>query len=102
MQSGDKVANFSVATSERWKDRNSGEMQERTEWHRVVIFGRNRRNRPSNICGRARRSISRASSRPGSGRTTRPRQERYTTEVVIRPYRGEMTMLDSRRDGGRA
>ena len=99
MQSGDKVANFSVATSERWKDRNSGEMQERTEWHRVVIFGRT-----AEIAEQYLRKGSKVyiegQLQTRKWEDNQTGQERYTTEVVIRPYRGEMTMLDSRRDGG--
>ncbi len=98
MQSGDKVANFSVATSERWKDRNSGEMQERTEWHRVVIFGRT-----AEIAEQFLRKGSKVyiegQLQTRKWEDNQTGQERYTTEVVIRPYRGEMTMLDSRRDG---
>ncbi len=99
MQSGDKVANFSVATSERWKDRNSGEMQERTEWHRIVIFGRT-----AEIAEQYLRKGSKVyiegQLQTRKWEDNQTGQERYTTEVVIRPYRGEMTMLDSRRDGG--
>ena len=99
MQSGDKVANFSVATSERWKDRNSGEMRERTEWHRVVIFGRT-----AEIAEQYLRKGSKVyiegQLQTRKWEDNQTGQERYTTEVVIRPYRGEMTMLDSRRDGG--
>ena len=99
MQSGDKVANFSVATSERWKDRNSGEMQERTEWHRVVIFGRT-----AEIAEQYLRKGSKVyiegQLQTRKWEDNQTGQERYTTEIVIRPYRGEMTMLDSRRDGG--
>ena len=99
MQSGDKVANFSVATSERWKDRNTGEMQERTEWHRVVIFGRT-----AEIAEQYLRKGSKVyiegQLQTRKWEDNQTGQERYTTEIVIRPYRGEMTMLDSRRDGG--
>lgn len=99
MQSGDKVANFSVATSERWKDRNSGEMQERTEWHRIVIFGRT-----AEIAEQYLRKGSKVyiegQLQTRKWEDNQTGQERYTTEIVIRPYRGEMTMLDGRRDGG--
>ncbi len=99
MQSGDKVANFSVATSERWKDRNTGEMQERTEWHRVVIFGRT-----AEVAEKYLRKGSKVyiegQLQTRKWEDNQTGQERYTTEIAIRPYRGEMTMLDSRRDGG--
>ncbi|MXW92846.1 MAG: single-stranded DNA-binding protein, partial [Rhodospirillaceae bacterium] len=82
MQSGDKVANFSVATSERWKDRNSGEMQERTEWHRVVIFGRT-----AEIAEQYLRKGSKVyiegQLQTRKWEDNQTGQERYTTEVVI-------------------
>ncbi|MDE0149419.1 MAG: single-stranded DNA-binding protein [Rhodospirillaceae bacterium] len=99
MQSGDKVANFSVATSERWKDRNSGEMRERTEWHRVVIFGRTAEVAEQYLRKGSKVYIE-GQLQTSKWEDKQTGQERYTTEVVIRPYRGEMTMLDSRRDGG--
>jgi single-strand DNA-binding protein len=100
MQSGDKVANLSVATSESWKDRNSGERQERTEWHRVVIFNQNivkvaesylRKGAKVYIEGQLE---TRKWTDPQSG------QDKYSTEIVLRPFRGELTMLDSRGEGG--
>jgi single-strand DNA-binding protein len=97
LQSGDKVANLSVATSERWKDRD-GNQQEKTEWHRVVIFGRT-----AEIAERFLRKGSKVLIE-GQLQTRkwqdRDGQDRYTTEVVIRPFSGNMTMLDSREGGG--
>ena len=98
MQSGDKVANLSVATSERWKDRNTGEMNERTEWHRVVIFGRTAEiaeqylRKGSKVYLEGQLQTRKWEDQNG--------QERYTTEVVLRPYNGTMTMLDGRSGGG--
>ena len=97
LQSGDKVANLSIATSERWKDRD-GNQQERTEWHRVVIFGR--------TAEVAERYLDRGSKVLIEGQLQTRKwqdqsgQDRYTTEVVVRPYSGNMTMLDSRNAGG--
>lgn len=99
MQSGDKVANFPVATSERWKDKNTGEMQERTEWHRVVIFGRTAEVAERYLKKGAKVYIE-GQLQTRKWEDNQTGQERYTTEVVIRPYRGEMTMLDSRGGGG--
>ncbi len=99
MQNGDKVANFSVATSERWKDRNTGEMQERTEWHRIVIFGRTAEIAEKYLRKGAKVYIE-GQLQTRKWEDKQSGQERYTTEVVIRPYRGEMTMLDSRGSGG--
>ena len=99
MQNGDKVANFSVATSERWKDRNTGEMQERTEWHRIVIFGRTAEVAEKYLRKGAKVYIE-GQLQTRKWEDKQSGQERYSTEVVIRPYRGEMTMLDSRGGGG--
>ena len=99
MQSGDKVANFSVATSERWKDRNSGEQRERTEWHRIVIYGRTAEFAERYLTkGRKVYIEGQLETRKWEDKQTG--QERERTEVVLRPYRGELTTLDSRRDGG--
>lgn len=97
MQSGDKVANLSIATSERWKDRD-GNQQERTEWHRVAIFGRT-----AEIAERFLKKGSKVliegtlQTRKWQGQDG---QDRYTTEIVVRPFSGNMTMLDSRDGGG--
>ncbi|MBO22032.1 MAG: single-stranded DNA-binding protein [Rhodospirillaceae bacterium] len=95
MQSGDKVCNLSVATSERWKDRNSGEMQEKTEWHRVVIFDQK-------LVDVAERYLQKGAKVFLEGQlqtrkwTDQSGQDKYTTEVVLQRFRGEMVMLDSR------
>lgn len=98
MQNGGKVVSFSVATSESWKDKNSGERQERTQWHSVVIFN-------EQIGGVAEKYLKKGSKVYVEGQLeTRKWQdkdgnEKYTTEVVLRPYRGELTLLDSRDSG---
>ncbi len=99
MQSGDKVCNLSVATSESWRDRNSGERREKTEWHRVVVF-----NQPLiKVCEQYLRKGSKVYLE-GQLETRKWQdqngQDRYSTEVVLRPYRGELTMLDGRSEGG--
>ena len=71
MQNGGKVCNLSVATSERWKDRNSGEQQERTEWHRVVIFDDRLVDVAEDSFKKAVKCIWRVGSRPVNGRTNR-------------------------------
>tara|TARA_B100001113_G_scaffold188493_1_gene154394 strand:+ start:105 stop:527 length:423 start_codon:yes stop_codon:yes gene_type:complete len=89
-QSGSPVANLSVATSERWKDKNTGEQKEQTEWHRVVVFGR--------LAEIAEQYLKKGSKVFIEGKIqTRDWEDsegnkKYTTEVVAR----EMTMLDSR------
>ena len=91
LPSGNQVANLSIATTDSWRDKNSGEMQERTEWHRVVCF-----DRLAEICGQYLRKGSRIYIE-GSLRTRsweQDGQKRYTTEIVGR----EMMMLDGRTD----
>ena len=98
-QSGMKVANLRVATSERWKDRNSGEMQERTEWHSVAIFN-------EHLVSVTERFLHKGSKVYLEGQlqtrkwTDQQGQDRYTTEVVMNRFRGELQMLDSRGDSG--
>jgi single-strand DNA-binding protein len=98
MQNGGKVANLALATSETWKDRQSGERRERTEWHRVVIFS-------EPLVGVAERFLRKGSKIYVEGQLETRKwqdqsgQDRYSTEVVLRPYRSELTMLDSRGGG---
>ena len=98
-QNGGKVVNLRIATSETWKDRNSGERKERTEWHSVAIF--------SEPIARVAEQYLRKGSKvyiEGQLETRKWQdqsgQDRYSTEVVLRPYRGELTMLDGRGEGG--
>ena len=97
--SGGKVVNLRVATSERWRDRNTGENRERTEWHSVAIYNEN--------LGRIAEQYLRKGSKvylEGQLETRKWQdqngQDRYTTEVALRPYRGELTLLDGRGEGG--
>ena len=99
MQNGGKVCNLRIATSENWKDRNTGERRERTEWHTVAIF--------SEPLVRIAEQYLRKGSKvyiEGQLETRKWQdqsgQDRYSTEVVLRPYRGELTLLDSRNEGG--
>ena len=98
-QSGMKVANLRVATSERWKDRNSGEMQERTEWHSVAIFN-------EHLVSVTERFLHKGSKVYLEGQlqtrkwTDQQGVEKYSTEVVLNRFRGELTMLDARGGGG--
>ena len=94
-QDGSKIVNLSLATSERWKDRNSGEQRERTEWHRVVIFNEN--------LGRiAEQYLRKGSTCYIEGQlqtrkwTDQQGVEKYTTEVVLQRFRGELTLLGGR------
>jgi single-strand DNA-binding protein len=98
-QDGKKIVNFSVATSETWKDRSSGERRERTEWHRVVIFN-------EHLAKIAEQYIHKGSKVYLEGQlqtrkwTDQAGVEKYTTEVVLQNFRGELQMLDSRGQGG--
>ena len=98
MQSGDKVINLSIATSESWKDKQSGERREKTEWHRVVIFNQGLVNVAQNYLRKGSKVYIEGQLETRSWE--QDGQKKYTTEVVLRPYRGELTMLDSRNSGG--
>jgi len=97
--SGGKVCNLRIATSERWRDRNTGESREKTEWHSVAIY--------SEPLVRIAEQYLRKGSKvylEGQLETRKWQdqsgQDRYTTEIALRPYRGELTMLDGRGEGG--
>ena len=98
-QDGNKVVNLRIATSESWKDRASGERKERTEWHRVVIFN-------ERLAEVAERYLRKGSKVYVEGAlqtrkwTDQSGAEKYTTEVVLGRFRGELTMLDGRGGGG--
>lgn len=94
---GGKVCNFSIATSESWKDKNDGERKERTHWHSVAIFS-------EPLATLAEKYLRKGSKVYIEGQLETRKwqdqsgQDRYSTEVVLRPYRGELTLLDNRRD----
>ncbi|EPY02695.1 single-stranded DNA-binding protein [Magnetospirillum fulvum] len=100
-QDGAKIVSLNIATSESWKDRASGERKEKTEWHRVVIFN-------PNLADVAERYLRKGSSVYIEGAlqtrkwTDQSGQERYTTEVVIGRFKGELTLLGGRDGGGSA
>ena len=94
-QNGGMVASFSLATAEKWKDRNTGERREKTEWHRVAVFS-------PHLCELAEKYIKKGSRIYLSGKLeTRKWQDqsgadRYSTEVVLRQFNGEILLLDER------
>ncbi|MEP6343492.1 MAG: single-stranded DNA-binding protein [Maricaulaceae bacterium] len=96
---GGKVANLSIATSENWRDKSSGEKREKTEWHRVAIFN-------DGLVGIVERYVKKGTKVYIEGKLqTRKWQDRdgndkYTTEVVLQGYGGTLTLLDSRNSGG--
>ena len=99
MQDGRPMVNMSVATSETWRDRQSGERKEKTEWHRVVIFN-------EKLAEVAQKFIRKGSKVYLEGQLTTRKwtdqsgQERYSTEVVLPRFGGSLTMLDGRSGGG--
>src|SRR5690606_24282118 len=97
MQSGDPIVNLSVATSESWRDKSSGERKEKTEWHRVVIFN-------DQLAKVAEQYLKKGMKvyLEGALQTRKWEKdgvERYSTEVVLQKFRGELQMLDSRGQG---
>lgn len=99
LSSGDPVVNLSVATSESWRDKASGEKKERTEWHRVVIFN-------ENLAKVAEQYLRKGSKVYLEGQlqtrkyTDKDGAEKYSTEIVLQRFRGELVMLDTRGDNG--
>ena len=99
LNSGDPVVNMRIATSETWRDRQSGERRERTEWHNVVIFN-------DNLAKVAEQYLKKGAKVYIEGQLQTRKwqdqtgQDRYTTEVVLQKFRGELQMLDSRGQGG--
>lgn len=92
---GGRVASFSIATSESWKDKATGEKKERTEWHRISVLN-------ENLVGIVEKYIKKGSKVYVEGQLETRKwqdkdgQDKYSTEVVLRPFRGEITMLDSK------
>ena len=98
MTSGDPVVNLSIATSETWRDKASGERKEKTEWHSVVIFNKN-------LADVAEKYLKKGAKVYVEGQlqtrkwTDKDGAEKYSTEVVLQNFRGELTMLDGRSGG---
>ncbi|GBQ09797.1 single-stranded DNA-binding protein [Swaminathania salitolerans] len=97
-QSGAKIVNLTVATSESWNDRASGERKERTEWHRVVIFNERLADVAERFLRKGRKVYLEGQLQTRKW-TDQSGQERYTTEIVLDRFRGELTLLDNNRDG---
>jgi single-strand DNA-binding protein len=99
LNSGDPVVNIRIATSESWRDKNSGERKEKTEWHNVVIFN-------DNLAKVAEQYLKKGMKVYVEGQLQTRKwqdqsgQDRYTTEIVLQKFRGELQMLDSRGQGG--
>ena len=97
LNSGDPVVNLSVATSETWRDKQSGERRDRTEWHRVVIFNENLAKVAENYLKKGAKVYIEGQLQTRKW-TDQNGQDRYSTEVVLQRFRGELQMLDSRAD----
>ena len=99
MPNGDRIANLSIATSEQWRDKSSGERKEKTEWHRVVIFN-------DNIVKVVENYVKKGSTIYIEGAlqtrkwTDKDGVEKYSTEIVVGKFKGELTMLGGRDGGG--
>ena len=99
LNSGDPVVNLRIATSESWRDKTSGDRKEKTEWHNVVIFN-------DNLAKVAEQYLKKGTKVYVEGQLQTRKwqdqsgQDRYTTEVVLQKFRGELQMLDARGQGG--
>ena len=98
-QDGTKIVNLTLATSETWNDRASGERKERTEWHRVVIFNDRTADVAERFLKKGQKVYVEGSLQTRKW-TDKEGQERYTTEVVIGRFNGNLTMLSGRGEGG--
>jgi single-strand DNA-binding protein len=95
MQSGDPVVNLSLATSETWRDKASGERKEKTEWHRVVIFNKNLAEVAEKYLRKGSKVYVEGSLQTRKW-TDKDGAEKYSTEIVLQNFRGELTMLDTK------
>ena len=98
MQNGDKIVQISIATSDRWKDKSTGEQRERTEWHRVVIFNEALGKIAEQYLKKGSTVYIEGQLQTRKWTDQQSGQEKYTTEVVLQRYRGELTLLGSRPD----
>jgi single-strand DNA-binding protein len=100
-QDGREIAHLSIATSDTWRDKNTGERKEKTEWHRVVIFSDGLINVVKNYLHKGSKVYVEGSLQTRKW-TDQSGQEKYTTEVVLQGFGGTLTMLDSKGGGGGA
>jgi single-strand DNA-binding protein len=99
LNSGDRVCNLRIATSENWRDKQTGERREKTEWHNVAIFNDNLVKVCENYLRKGSKVYVEGQLQTRKW-TDQNGQERYTTEVVLQRFRGELQMLDGRNEGG--
>lgn len=98
-QDGTKIVNFTMATSESWRDKATGERKERTEWHRVVIFNERLADVAAQYLKKGMKIYLEGQLQTRKWTDKESGQEKYTTEVVLQRFRGELQMLDSRGGG---
>jgi single-strand DNA-binding protein len=98
LNSGDRVVNFTLATSDTWKDKNTGERKERTEWHNVVVFNENIGKIVEQYCKKGTKVYLEGQIQSRKY-TDQSGVEKYITEIVLQRFRGELTLLDSRNAG---
>lgn len=98
---GREIANLAIATSDTWKDKQTGERKEKTEWHRVAIFNEGLVNVVKNYLRKGSKVYIEGSLQTRKW-VDNNNQERYTTEIVLQGYNGNLTMLDSKGSGGAA
>lgn len=96
--SGDRIANLRVATSETWKDKGTGDRKEKTEWHRVVIFNDNLVKVAESYLRKGSKVYIEGSIQTRKW-TDQSGVEKFSTEIVLQKFRGELTLLDGKRDG---
>jgi single-strand DNA-binding protein len=99
LNSGEKVVNFTLATSESWRDKASGERKEKTEWHNIVVFNENIGKVVEQYCKKGTKVYVEGQLQTRKW-TDQSGVEKYTTEIVLQRFRGELTLLDSRGAGG--
>jgi single-strand DNA-binding protein len=98
LNSGDRVANLRIATSETWRDKNTGERKERTEWHNIVVYNENIGRVVEQYCKKGTKVYLEGQIQTRKY-TDQSGAEKYITEIVLQRFRGELTLLDSRGAG---
>ena len=102
LNSGEQIASFTLATSESWRDKATGERKEKTEWHNIVIFNENLAKVVEQYCKKGSKVYIEGQLQTRKWQDKETNADRYTTEIVLQRFRGELTLLDSRNGGGEA
>jgi len=99
LNSGEQIASFTLATSETWRDKATGERKEKTEWHNIVIFNENLAKVVEQYCKKGSKVYVEGQLQTRKWQDKETNADRYTTEIVLQRFRGELTLLDSRGAG---